>query len=65
MPAEGAASPDADARAEDPARRAAAYVDLWERHLMHLAAQGAPLPRPPDRPAAQATRPPTGPATDE
>lgn len=45
-PPETATSPDATEAAEAARRRAAAYLDLWERQLVHLAAEGAPPPGP-------------------
>jgi hypothetical protein len=40
----GAAAPEAGATAEAQ-RRAAAYLDLWERQLVQAALRGAPPPR--------------------
>lgn len=41
----GSGGPDGPAGPGEDRRRAAAYVDLWERHLTFLAAQGVPLPQ--------------------
>jgi hypothetical protein len=41
-----AAAPEPGPRRRDPRALAAAYLDLWERHVTHAAVHGAPAPPP-------------------